>query len=268
MLPFLALSALADPAEPLPDVLPAAVMVTFSSFHGTDYRGFPAAGAAVVAGPFATLAEAERAAGRLTGLSPGYPLLAHTDQLGLAEDARGFVAVAGLLATLEDASRWQAARLPGKARAAALSDEHYARLDALYADRTLTPIPHMAVVTVDAPGGTDAWAAEPLRARWGRGEAPADGPVCRIEQGASFVIEDVGALLFYDWAPATCDGAAVYVPWRSTSLAAVVQPHPEGGYEKIQAVGAECDSPAFAGWRHGPEGRGELLFDESGSRAH
>ena len=80
MLPFLALTALADPAEPLPDVLPAAVMVTFSSFHGADYRecaGCPAADAVVIAGPFATLAEAEAAAARFSGLAPGYLSLIH-----------------------------------------------------------------------------------------------------------------------------------------------------------------------------------------------
>jgi hypothetical protein len=273
VLPFLALTALADPAEPLPDVLPAAVMVTPNSFHGADYRDCadcPSASAVVIAGPFATLSEAQRAAERFTGLTPGYPLLAHTDQLGLADDARGFVAVAGFLASLDEAARWQAARLPGRADAVALAmgGEHYARLDVLYSDRTVTPIPHKAVVTIDQPGGTDAWAAAPLRARWGRGEPPVDGPICRIESGASFVVESVESLLFYDWAPATCDGVAVYVPWRSTSLAATVQPHPDGGHEKIQAVGAECDSPSFAGWRYGPDGQGEVLFDDGELSGH
>lgn len=255
---LLAATALASPSA----VLPAALPAPWTSFHGSGHQQGPAATATVYLGPYSSLAAASAAAGALSGAAPGYPILAHTDQLGLAEPGRGFVVVAGMFATTADAAAWQGSHLPSGTVGEILPAlARYQRLDALYAERALTPIPSVVVFSIEQPGGVSALRASDVLSRWQKGERPVGEPLCHIAQGTAFHTEAT-ALLWYDFAPVQCGDAAAYVPWRATTLTASVHPHADG-YALVQVVGAEHDSPSYAGWRFGPEGRGALLFDEA-----
>lgn len=179
------------------------------------------------------------------GLPPGYPMAVHADTLGLVDETvQGVVWVAGLFPDMAEAAAWQAQHLPAATVAPLLGHaDHRDRLERMYADRELTPIPYRVAVQIHASGGAAAYDREAVTARWQRGAAPEGlSPACTVPDGTVFtaVVEE---LMWYDWAPVTCpDGTAGVVAWTDTLLAATV--FPDGRVRQV--VGAECDAPEYA----------------------
>lgn len=203
---------------------------------------------AVVAGVFgdvaAAVAAVERTAG--AGLEFGYPLVVHSDELGLVdEDKRGIAVVLALFAADAEAQAWigEHAAISKPAVLPMLGPREAA------ARRGESEGPHDVVV----------------RVRAGKTLGGVDCPL----PGGSFSVataSDVSAEV-YDTVPVRCpDGRETRIPWQH-SLVEAVHVRTDRGRALVQLVGAECDSPAFRRWPVGDDGvakgRGKLLAGPS-----
>ncbi|MFT4975640.1 MAG: hypothetical protein ACI8S6_001527 [Myxococcota bacterium] len=152
-------------SAPLPANLPTPL--TYSTCEGCEEPM-----AVVLAGVFDTPAAAQAATARLPGtLPPGYPFSAHTEELPIASDRAGIAVVAGFFPDTAAADAWRAASgLATQTTTAPLDGvAHRERLEAQYADRELTPIPHLISFQLHHSGGSAVYAADVVRSEWQRG---------------------------------------------------------------------------------------------------
>jgi hypothetical protein len=196
-------------------------------------------------------------------LGAGYPLVVHTDELGLVNpQLEGIVLVLSLQESREKAEAWLTER-GVDARIEALLDEegYWQRLSMLddSGSDELAGLPRFMVVQIDAGDPVPAFARDVVDAQMqelGRCEMEDlhDDPpwpvLCDVPGGAVFLMDvrtyNRGA--WYHWAPVTCEGAEAYVSWRSTRLGSVIMPSGPDGYRMIQVGGAECDMPCYCEW--------------------
>ncbi len=265
--------ALADPPQPLP----AGIYFRHHAYASCTDCQTP--GWALVYRVTADSAEVYRALGALeaVALPLGYPLLAHTDELGLAaETSPGIAVVLGLFPDDVSAALWQASLGEWAAGARVMpllsADDAFARL--LSAATSDDHRPRRVVrISAGAPvPAYDAQAVERAIAALDRGrdagaaEIVAGLPVLCLIPGGSFFVAPThppGGHV-YLFAPVDCDGAPAVALWEHTLLDGAIVSS-DDGHELHQIVGAECDSPARACWRYSANGRGELLSDERGA---
>jgi hypothetical protein len=197
-------------------------------------------------------------------LDPGYPLVVHTDELGLVDPGlEGIVLVVSLQESLEKAEAWLAGR-DVEARIEPLLDEegYWKRLGLLDDSQSdeLSGLPRFMVVQVDAGDPTPAFARDRVDGVMeGMGDrckaedlhdVPPWPELCQVRGGAVFLM-DVRQYQrghWYHWAPVTCEGADAYVSWRATRLGTVILPSGPAAYRMIQVGGASCDMPCYCEW--------------------
>jgi hypothetical protein len=203
-----------------------------------------------------------RAVGALR-LAPGYPLLTHSDDLGMADERVGLVVVLGLFVDPDDARAWKGQvdrKVPSETVPLLDNDAAFARLpdslDRPYATRVRPG------VEVSAFRGSKS-DEEPY-------EVPPGGEprevACTLP-GGSPIIADRQRLSghYYEWMPVTCpDGGAAWVEWRATLAHGTVfrvgsPPHEE----LFQLVGAECDAPRWQRMPWSEERVGDPLLVDS-----
>ena len=220
--------------------------------------------AAVLLGVYPSGDSAQAAlAGLPAGLSLGYPLVVHTDELGLADDkVAGVAVVLGLFVDGRAAAAWLAATPVVGARAVPLAD-----LDVAFA--RLGPSGPRRAVHIDPGPPAPAFSAEELAdIESSPGERQPTQVVCTVPAGSVFLVEPDELLgAYFHFAPARCGYRKVYVPWTRTFLDATVVPEPDGSYHLVQAVDASCDATAFNEWSFDAAGRHPLPGETYPARA-
>ncbi len=197
----------------------------------------------------------------------GYPLAAHSDEIGLVREDRGIVVVAGLFTDREAAERWSGQvgeALPPRTIEPLLDDrEARLRVEQTYLDsqREAGDMPTSLVVRVDTPDPIPAWPFEAI-AELNRSDSGAQidtdavEPLCQVRTGDLFVVNyDELRSTYYDWAPVRCGDQPAYVTWRATLLHSTVIPRPDGSYRLNQLIDAQCDAPFFRDWAYTCDGR-------------
>ncbi len=226
---------------------------------------------AVVAYVVSDAREARAIVAALDGkLAFGLPYVVHTDDLGITP--RGIAVVIGNFGDRAAATA-AAATAPVIAR-------HHAVVHGLTENDELgtphDPPSHVTVVDRGAPvpawskrdvdrataamnDSEDPAAHETLVAEhaWVARELAKRTPLCVVKPGDMFVVQE-SELRYYAFAPVRCGGRLAYIPWTKSLLGhAVIVPDRERGtgYQLIQVVGAECDSPVEGTWRYDEAGR-------------
>ena len=237
----------------------------------------PVATHVAVAGIHGSVADAQVDLAALSSsgisLSPGYPWVAHTDEMTLGADSpSGIAVVLAAFSSERDARVW-AARRAGARQAiqihALASDED--------AQHRRIGNPKQVVVRLQPDGGENAisfYEARAVAKALGRGRhvsdkdihLPARGARCRVRGGALFLVPydelfppGLGGRVF---APVRCDdGRVSYVPWTSTLLESVIWRDRAGALHLSQISAVFCDEPdevldwyydPAAGRREGP----------------
>ncbi len=242
-------------------VLPAGVYFRHHTYSTCE--GCAAPSAAVIAGVFGGVREAEQAVRKVSAgrLAVGYPLVVHSEELGLADaSAEGIVVVLGLFSADAEALRFLdevRGELPG-ARVAPLADSDvaFARFGS---KKTNQGSPRRVVVRIAAGAPVPAFARAEVDEEADRPRKILDtrrdprthaAPLCALEPGALYVATDEELRHYYEWAPVRCAGGEpAYVRWQATLLHATIR-HAAGGYRLRQVTGAECDEPSFGEWRY------------------
>ena len=260
-----------EPASPevaeasLPDwsaLLPAGLY--FRGYSTCD--GCPEPGAAALIGIYESLEEARAAMESVPegALPLGYPMLAHTDEVGLVNKARGVAVIAGLFRSPEAASDWRSAQEGALARASLEAlldwDGLVARRDEIFADHPTDDLPERFIVRIDAPGPVEAYSLDAIRTHYEEKDWDSEpsglAPMCTVKTGDVFVGDmDPSKLIHYRWAPITCGGESAVVRWSHTLIGSTVARKPDGTYTLTQVVGAECDAPFFQSWPTTRQGR-------------
>jgi len=209
--------------------------------------------AAWVAGPFSSLAAAQKAVAAAPNLPLGYPLVVHTDELGLVDATEGVVVVYGLYAQASDATATPNTRiLPLLDRMPAFErrmakhpegiDDTTQRIIRIQAG---APVPAFSSAQIDARSELEMDTREVL----GRGHYR---QVCSVDGGAIFLAAHSALRHVYQFAEVRCpDGTPAMVRWRDTLLSATI--FPDGNLR--QTTNAECDSPTFHEWKYSKRGR-------------
>ena len=252
--------------EPAP--LPAGLY--YQPFEYSTCAGCPVPRAVVLLGLHASAADATRAL-RATPddwLQPGYPMAAHSDELGLVEDTPGIALIAGQFPTEADASVFLAAhselrgaRVVGVLPADAIQARRAARYprgrpDAPYVVRLSAPdVPAFARAEIDAALGDAA-----------RGDAPQPRlpptarELCRLGMDTIFVSSPAETEHYREWAPVRCGEQAAYVRWLDTLIGSTIIARDDGSSELIQITDVSCDVPDLGRWRYDvATGRGKPL---------
>ncbi len=267
--------------EPLAEAQPVAPLPAGLYFREAGFStcdGCATPGVAAVLGIVATVQQARELIDSVDRgvLRLGYPMAAHSDEIGLVREDRGIVVVAGLFTDREAAGRWSeqvGEALPARTLEPLLDDpEARLRVEQTYLDsqREFGDMPTSLVVRIDAPNPIPAWPAEAVeelnRSESGaRIDTDAHEPLCQVETGDLFVVNhDELSSTYYDWAPVRCGDQPAFVTWRATLLHSTVIPQPDGSYLLNQLIGAECDMPFFQEWVFTRDGRQWEEGDESG----
>jgi hypothetical protein len=191
------------------------------------------------------------AATRVGRFAPGYPFVAHADELGIERD--GVVLVTGLFESRAAADGWQAAKETSFASEPVLDAEAaFARLDRpgdvgaygprFFATRVRpgSPVPAFDKATVRPPEQPFEHGDGAVR----RNTDKKDEPRCMIDGGTVTVFPNA-EMLWYEWVPVRCGATRAYVRWTDTRMGATIFVRPSFQVEIIQIVGAMCDSPTF-----------------------
>lgn len=246
-----------SPARPLP--------------AGTHFRGYDTCGQcdapthAVVAGIVDTPVAAEAAIAALSRVpsDPGYPLVVHTDELGLVDTQRGVAIVLGLFADGDAASAWLV-HAGTSARVVALEGQAWApSTDAptrvvRIAVPTAKAYDRRAVLQIEAELEEREWNTLVDRQQALRERVLALAPTCTLAQGSIQLWTPRGddGLRWYQWAPVRCGDTDALVAWRDTWLDSSVVPTGDGEHIVVQVTGAECDTPLLAHWPWSRTGKG------------
>ena len=215
--------------------------------------------AAVLVGVARTAAGAERRTAQAEqvrpALPPGYPLVVHTDELGL-DDATldGVAVVAGLFLTAADAHRWKGAcaTLHPTARVLPLatSGEALTRLPTGMLRRHY-------VTRISAGPPVPAYAEQDLEQLHPVAGAPRVAPMCTLKPGRLFIF-NTRHVRWYKWAPVRCGNRKAYVRWTSSLLASTVMRRPHGKTLLRQVTRVVCEHPQLSTWRYDNTGRRQL----------
>lgn len=182
-------------------------------------------------------------------LAPGYPMVVHTDELGLEAPDEGVAVVVAMLAGEQAAQSW----VEGNDRKGwpikALLTAEEARERASHHDARRVVVR----VSPDAPalGHDPALITAAEEAMWeGAGADPLEvrPPTrCIIPPDALFVVAQEDLYRGdYRWVSVTCeDGQPAAVAAQETLLHTLFLPGPQGAYERVQVSGVACDSPSF-----------------------
>ena len=180
----------------------------------------------------------------------GYPLVVHSEELGLSDDSQhGVVVVSGLFASQDDAQRFVRERGSGVVEALATPEEYRKRFGSE---------PDYRIVTVTQGGPVPAFSSVPDQQLWQK--TPPNQTVkaasdCSVPAGARFALHrEVVLEHYYAWVRVTCDGKPAYIRWIDTLLDATVFSSKDGPAVR-QVVGAECDSPLVWEWPYTGEGK-------------
>lgn len=189
-------------------------------------------------------------------LTPGYPFVAHRDELGVVGDAHGIAVVVGQFASREGAQGWQAVldgQLPTQIVSLASSDEAFADLPQGQPTRVAARIVSVSEVSAFASvAPAESGVSLPPNHDEEKGHS-ADEPltpqVCTFARGAVVVADyEQLQLGFYEWMPVRCpNGREAWVHWLDTTLGVSVR-RVGDAYQVIRLLGAECDSPWFETW--------------------
>jgi hypothetical protein len=227
---------------------------------------------ALIAGVYDDIRQVRRAWKAVQGLrlASGYPVVAHTTQLGIDGADDGIVVVLGLFVDAGSAGLWKAA-LDAKmsTRVVALLDNETAL------ERTPSEAPFATRVR---PGVS----ANAFRGALGEVFSPDEEPrelppaegaprqlVCTLEGGSPVFADgarmNVGS--YYEWMPVTCpDGQRAWIDWKTTMANATI--FRVGDHEELfQVVGAHCDSPEWSRFPWREERAGEDILADAGPSA-
>lgn len=238
---------------------------------GTYFRGYDTCGgcttpthvvlAAIVQTPQA--AHDVIAALPTKSLSPGYPLVVHTDEIGLVDPQRGIAIVVGLFGDAEAADAW-AAELGVRTTVLPLlaADQWSPRASGntrvvRVAVPTANAYERRAVERIEAELQDRQWNTLEEADRALRERVLALVPACTLALGSLqlWTSNDDHRIPWYQWAPVHCADREAYVAWRDTWLdSSIVQASP-GVHEVVQVTGAECDSPILRGWSWTAQGK-------------
>ena len=211
-----------------------------------------------------TVAEATRAAddAREVGLPFGYPMVVHTDEIGVDGGLEGIAIISGMFPSEAEARGWQTG----------------GRVVALTSDNTYWsgPEERRTIVRIVAGNPDPAFAAGEVERlqehadNWST-EADRDAavaalkrirPLCTLAPDSIHLWDphtNRALATYYRWAPVHCGKKPAYVRWTDTLLHATIIREPNGGHKLVQVVGAECDRPFFEEWPYSEEGKGRSL---------
>jgi hypothetical protein len=216
--------------------------------------------AAVVAGEASSVRAALRRAHRseTLALAAGYPLLAHTDELGAPASTRpGVMVVLGLFETRGEAQAFHRA-LPARVepRVISVSDPH--RADP-YGSQPLRQ-----VIRIDRRGAR-AYSAAAVERIEELGDTPGARraiarlrPLCTLRAGQAFVAESQPAIrktVDGGWIRVRCGARPAYVRITDSLFASAVLSEPSGAATLMQVVGVEHDMADIESWRYTGRGR-------------
>jgi hypothetical protein len=283
--PIAVASHAASPPDPLPAGIYFRRLSSYTPCHHVDdgeARGLCTDPThAVIASEIAsTSLDARRVASRVATLplSPGYPVVTHSDEVGIAGERRGIVFVLGLFAN-EAAATALRQRLGAGSEVVRLLDDEQAQARA---ERFAAGADHGPQATrLRSGAGVTVYRGvmqPPLDDDDGELELPPDGgepdrhlplqPLCTLPAGSPVLARPQRwSFGYYSWLPVTCDdGRPGWVRWSETMMHTTVTRVPgEDRFEIIRLVGAECDSPIFEIHAYTPErGPGRLIAGNVG----
>ncbi len=254
---------LEDPVAITDDAILPAGLYFRHGYLAPRAAGAPPARFAVLHGVFATPAAAEQAVAAIPGLAPGYPMVVHTDELGLTDPSvQGVAVVAGLYA--DPAAAAQAATGPGLSVAPLLDADAAHRRAIGLGDAADPTAPRLQAVRL-RPGGSPAYARAAIEAaeeaHFNYADVPGPDPLasppeplCHLDGGRVFLATGADhALDPYRWAAVDCDGQPAYVPRERTLLGTLFLPLATGGARVVQVARVECDTASFRHWTEPPQ---------------
>jgi hypothetical protein len=252
------------PTAAAPAPLPAGLY--FRSFQYSTCKGCPTPTTAVLIGSYTTAEQASRTLAAIPAaeLPLGYPLAAHTDELGIASGQPGVALVAGLFAERASAEAFVRAHpaLHDATVVAVLPDDELRKLRAARYGEGEQKAPFVVRLAADdvpayARAGIDPEGDQLPRI----GEKPRElRELCRLSRPALFVSSAWDDRGFYRvWAPVDCGGQPAYVRWQDTLIESTVERQPDGTYVLTQVVDVVEDSPTLGRWRYDAGGRREPL---------
>lgn len=247
----------ADPVAPLP-----------SGTYFRDWRGTCPDCArprfAVIAGVAADIAGTRALVAHVAAddLPLGYPMVAHTSEVGLVDAGRGVVVVAGLFERRRDALAWVTRHeaWPPSVRVVVLMP------DARYQASLIAGDVEARVVEIDhTRAAVPAFAADPPPPR------PADPnrvdpmrvvhddrvPLCVVHAGDRFIrtSAELYDLMDFRWVSVPCGDQVGFVRITDTLLHATSRVQHDGTRVLRQVVNVVCDGATMMEWRWGREGR-------------
>lgn len=213
---------------------------------------------AVHADPEAARADVENLTQKDLDLQPGYPLVVHTDELGITPDGYdGIAVVLGLFATRDDAEasrddlglgaqRLSVIDVPGLDEMRDFRGEHdIKRVARVHRDATAWRVTDVERLMQDKPGIAYAPSPKLLTIE------PAD---CEVSTGRLIVTPQFVDKWGYRFVETTCDDEPVVIRVADTLLRAVViYELSEKQWVSKQVLGVECDQPVV-GQRAWPDG--------------
>lgn len=219
---------------PLPAVLPAMVPLPTTHFVACDDCG--RAGYAWIDGVYKTPREALKAARKMQGVAPGYPMLAHSTELGI-QRVRGTVVVLGLFESRADANAWRSRK--GSGRVVELGH---------WPEDTVSEYQYRfsQLVRVEAAAGAPVYKESDIDYKTPRSRLE---PLCTLPHDSVYLLRPDDYMMSAQWVPARCPGGkSGYVYKTDTALDTAVVPQKDGTVKLYQITFVECDMASIDEW--------------------
>jgi hypothetical protein len=241
-----------------PTALPAGIY--FRHHIYSTCPGCPTPGAVVLLGVYPDIASARRALAQIsTAVPPGYPLVVHTDELGIVPSelpAEGIALVGGLFESMDHAREFFAHQSSARVVPLMSADKAFADLRRKHGDarrnRFIARIGAGPPVPAYDRSGIDPQGEEvPVIGQ----ESPELEELCRIPPGSIFLVRHEDVLHHREWVPVDCEGKPAYVRWTDTLVEASIVPRLDGTLCLIQVMSVSCDVPELGYYRYDAQGR-------------
>ncbi len=244
-----------DPERPR-EPLPAGVTWIDNRTEYIDCSDCATPKVALVAGIRKTAAAAMRLARswqRRPQLTPGYPLLVHSDLLK-PQPIRGVVVVLGLFDEVEHAQHWRKQKFPNaKAlRVIGLTNPCFDTDDGTCQYHSVVRL-SAAAAAFSADDIEAIGAQSGFRTQTGFEQLKKLKPICQLSKNDAFVVSSQ-ELNHNLWSPARCGTTPVMVPKVDTLDDALIEQTGDGAFLR-QVVEVECDSPTISVWHWSRLGR-------------
>jgi hypothetical protein len=192
-------------------------------------------------------------------VAPGYPLVVHTDELGVVPSelpAEGIALVGGLFESTAEARVFSARQSSARVVRLLSADEAFAELSRKYGDATR----HLFIARISAGPPVPAYERSGIDPQGEEVPVIGEEPhkleeLCRIAPGSIFLVRHEDMLHPREWVPVDCEGKPAYVRWTDTLVEASIVPRQQGMLCLIQVMSVSCDAPELGYFRYDAQGR-------------